>query len=479
MKTKPYAHQAEEFERSKDARARALLWQPRTGKTKQVIDTVCHLRWKGEIDGVLVNAPNGVHENWTRREIPTHLWDGSGGPTLAWRTSDRDEPEFRERFDEVCETDKLPWLTVNNESIMLEPTRQAIKEFVRARKGRVLVAFDESHDFRTPGSSRSKFARALSSRCSHRRILTGSVVTNSPLAAWAQFELLGEAALGFQRYEDFELNFAEWEQKYNGRNRYKKLKCYKNEEDLTRLMARWSSVVLRKDCVDMPKAVRSARSISLTDQQLAVYRQTLNQFSIEVEAGKIVDLTEGTVRVFKLMQIGGGYLIDADGAVHDIPGKNPKLDALSDEVFLTGGKVIVWAWFREDIRRVAERLRKDGHNVVEYHGGVNATDCQAAIDSFMAADGAGVFVGQPRKGGQGLNLSRARLVVWYSHTFDAIVREQADERPAVIGGEDYDVLDLVNPGADEYVLRDVAMKLNRADMMSRDGLKRLVKELEL
>ena len=70
-----FKHQQTEWDRHRDDDARALLWQMRTGKTKATLDLACY-RWaKGDIQAVLVIAPNGVHCNWVRRQLPQHMWE--------------------------------------------------------------------------------------------------------------------------------------------------------------------------------------------------------------------------------------------------------------------------------------------------------------------------------------------------------------------------------------------------------------------
>ena len=87
FKTEPYSHQLREFEQHRESEARALLWQMRTGKTKAVVDAACHLASKGLIDAVVVLAPNGVHENWIRRELPAHHWESVEYGAHCWKTS--------------------------------------------------------------------------------------------------------------------------------------------------------------------------------------------------------------------------------------------------------------------------------------------------------------------------------------------------------------------------------------------------------
>ena len=68
-----WAHQAKEFQIGREKRSRAFIWPMRSGKSRAVIDVGCYQFKRGKIEGVIVVAPNGVHLNWQRNEIPTSV----------------------------------------------------------------------------------------------------------------------------------------------------------------------------------------------------------------------------------------------------------------------------------------------------------------------------------------------------------------------------------------------------------------------
>lgn len=83
FKTKPYAHQVKALQKlMKNKWGGALLMEPRTGKTKTVIDYASILHLRGHVNRVVVFAPTGVMGVW-EEEIPVHcpikhrvtIWD--------------------------------------------------------------------------------------------------------------------------------------------------------------------------------------------------------------------------------------------------------------------------------------------------------------------------------------------------------------------------------------------------------------------
>ena len=495
FRVEPYRHQLKEFERHCESPGRALLWVPRTGKTKAVVDDACHLYREGLIDAVVVLAPNGVHENWVRRELPKHHWHTVPHGSLAWRTStagdlaisrtpaaERDawheaHADWWDRMARMLKSKELAWFTFNTESMTRDDVRKVLARILKQR--RVLIVYDESDDFRRPGSKRTKMARAIIKRAPFRRILTGTVITNSPLAAWSQFELLEPGALGHGRYRDFKRRHAVYETHTTRSGRsYPKLTEYTHLDELTDSMAGWSSVVLRDDVEDMPDVVQRVRQVTPSNEQLRLYRELHSQFLVDV-GGRSVSVGEDVARLNKLQQVMSGFLIDEYGDVHDVPGVNPRLEALSDEVYLAPCKVIVWCQFREDIRRVASRLRADGHDVVEYHGGINDVDKQTALHRFQEDSAVKALVGQPGAGGRGLDMSAAGEIYNYSHTFDAIHREQSKERATVIGGENIGLVDFMAPGVDHYVRESVDNKVSVADDVAGHGLREVLEQCRI
>ena len=91
FKTRPYAHQREAWELSKDKDEFALFMDMGTGKSKVIIDNIAYLYDRGRIDSALIIAPKGTYQNWTRNEIPTHMPDHIVVKTAAWSATPKKE----------------------------------------------------------------------------------------------------------------------------------------------------------------------------------------------------------------------------------------------------------------------------------------------------------------------------------------------------------------------------------------------------
>jgi hypothetical protein len=497
--TTPYDHQFKEFEEHCNAPARAKAWHMRTGKSKASVDKAMHLHLhggdNGKIDGVLVFAPNGVHANWVLREFPAHAWPGVGWHGHVWRSSvagakrgnalgkaarvewEAERQLWWDGLRLAKDTRKLMVLAVPTESMTRADVRKAVAHFLKHRRA-VYVLFDESDDWGTPGSKRTKMARALSKRCAYRELMSGTIATACPLATFSQFELLEPGALGFTRADDFNDRYGEYEEaRGHGGRKFAKLVGYKHLDELRARMARFTSVVLRSDC-NMPDLVPITRTITPTEEQLAAYRDLHASFIVDLEAER-VNVGERAPRFGKLQQVFSGFLIDEAGKRVTIPGGNPRLEAIAEEVYLAPGKVVIACQFQEDMDLVRERLLVEGHELAEYHGRVPDKAKVKALATFLNRRECKALIGHVKSISRGLDFSVASSIFVYSHNFSARLRAQFLERATKIGGKNTRVVDFVAPGPDEHILKVTSSHMDVADSLVGHGLKELLKGMEL
>ncbi|QIW86585.1 putative helicase [Achromobacter phage AMA2] len=480
-----YKHQAREFE-FRNEPSRALLWQMRTGKTKAMIDMAFALFVDDKIDQVLVLAPNGVHLNWQIKQLPMHAWKSMPFEVCSWVSSESRKPLYLRKLNDLVLNPKgtarnsLRWYCMNSESCWRDRPKKSISMFLgQAKKGTLLIV-DESDDFRKISSKRTKLAVQLRDHVQYRRILTGSFTDNAPLAAYSQLEILKKHALGFTKYSDFEAHFATYKNaavydRQGNARRVRVIDEYRNQTELKQLVAQYASVVLREECDDMPTLVRADEFFELEPEQRKLYTSICDKL-LEEEGlyGDIflTDVFSGGVKSIKLQQVSNGFFVDAEGEVTDLP--NPRAEVyrrIIQEQLLDGRKVITWCRYHEDIKRVKKVLDELGIKYVEFHGGISTPQRMKNMHRFMTDDECTVFIGQPAAGGRGLDLSVAKTVIWYSHTYDLIHRRQADERATHIGGHTIDVIDLqAVDTVDMSIMNSLSEKTSLSDYVSRHGL---------
>ena len=469
-----WEHQAEELEEHGTKKSRGLLWGMRTGKSRVIVDSASALRSGNRIKGGLVFAPNGVHMNWVLKQIPFHTWPGMTWEAQYWSSNfARENPRlWSERFNSLLHSDAdMRWFTVNSESLIMPKVKKAISDFLDSVQGEVIAIADESVDFRTPGSKRTKAARGLFKKLPYRRILDGTALMNSPLHAFSQFELLEPGALGFRTFGEFKEYHSVWKQQRTKSGRYyPALDHYRNLETLRENIGDYASVVLREDCDDMPELLPIEVVVEMSQPQKDAYVELLEKYLLEFENGAEIDALEGGKRAIKFHQIVSGFAIDDFGDVQSIDDDPPILQELRRQVADTP-KFIVWCRFREDIRRVSIALREMGHTIVEYHGGVPQGQRPGIVDQFNNDPNTTGLVGQPQAGGRGLELP-CDSIIWYSSTYDAIIRNQANERGTVMGGRSVAIVTLATPGTvHDDVVASAEGKVRTGDWVSGAGLR--------
>ena len=478
MKTEQWFHQKTEYDKYRDCPARFLGWQMRTGKTKAIIDNACWLAKECKITGVLVIAPNGVHNNWAIRELPRHNWDNVSYCAFVWKNSNTfNDMEF-DLFNNIAMNEQhIKWLCVNMESLIIERVQQAIKRFIR--KSDVMVVYDESHHFAVPGAKRTSVARGLARLCKYRRNLTGTMVENSPLQAFSQYELLEKGALGHDTYGSFKEDFAVYGQGYGpGGRRFPKLVGYKNVDELKRRMAPYTSVVLRSDCEDLPPVQVDQVYVELDDRIKAQWKLCKANDLAFLEGMFLQAALTGGAALSKLQQIEGGYWKDGASYRELVPpDSNAKMLVLLEEITLHNGQVIVWCQYLHEIDAISKVLANMHIKSGMVHGGVK--DRPQVLESFRAGQFK-ILVAQPKAGGEGLDMSTASKIIWYSQTPDSIVRAQANERATAVGKEGVQIVDLVSPGGvDDYFLKLTIRKTTLAEDISRKGMREVLEALSV
>lgn len=475
QKTEAWDHQRAEFEGHWLTKSRALFWQPRTGKTKAVIDKACALYLCDLIDGVMVIAPNGVHRNWPVKQLPLHHWSNVPYRAYAWRTSDEDAMDQVVRLSNLSAR-VLPWFTINMEMMHDPRIKKATRIFIHARK-RFFLVFDESHHFAQPGSQRTKSARVLSKYAAFTTLLTGTAVEESPLQAYAQFQILEPGSLGFNRYEDFQESFAVMKMRHTRTRSFVAIDGYKNLDILKERIAPYTSVVLRSQCEDIPAIQPIARTVEPTDRQRELFlKLKKNDFNTLKSFGFQMAL-EGGAMLTKLQQVEGGFLKTPTG-VQLIDGPfnlTPKFKIAIEE--LRGYTFLLWSVFRHEIEALQKAFVEAGIRIGLIYGGSKGRE--QILEDFDKGLLQGV-VAHPSAIGEGYDISAADIVYWYSQTPSATIRNQANERASKAHAKKKSVLDATMPnGTDDYYVSITDRKTTLADDISRYGLQALIEGLTL
>jgi SNF2 family DNA or RNA helicase len=262
------------------------------------------------------------------------------------------------------------------------------------------------------------------------------------------------------------------ERNFGGR-RVQLVGSYRNLGELTTLLDKFSYRVLKAECLDLPEKVFTKRYVQLTDEQIKVYAQ-LKRDALALLNDKMMSTMNVITQLMRLHQVTCGHFKADDGTIIHL--KNNRLDELMSILEETDGKVIIWANYREDIKNIANSLKKayGEASTVEYHGGVDPRVRQDNIAQFQQKNGpTRYFVGNTQTGGYGITLTAASTVIYYSNNYDLEKRLQSEDRAHRIGQKNnVTYVDLIAEGTvDERIVKSLRNKINIANEIMGEELK--------
>jgi len=238
-------------------------------------------------------------------------------------------------------------------------------------------------------------------------------------------------------------------------------KYYTNLDELTQKLKNFSYRVKKKDCLDLPDKLYTARKINLTTKQAEVYNR-LKKFAYATINSDEITFANKLTEILRLHQVANGFVKSDDGTIQvfdDCPKLKELLEILED----TEGKFIIWANYVQNIKTIINKLKEKygANSVVSIFGEVSTEDRQQAVSKFQNDDSCRFFVGNPSTGGYGLTLTAASYVVYFSNSYNLEVREQSEDRAHRIGQEkNVTYIDLIAENTiDEFIVTALDKKL--------------------
>lgn len=477
FKTKPFPHQRTTWDQTKEAKSWAVFWEQGTGKSKLTVDTAAWLSHKNLIDSMLIVAPSGVHTNWIKDEIPTHMPDFVNPKNFFFQTAKKHTKEHKQEFYDLVKHKGLANMAISYDAFITKEGKQHVWDFMRKRKS-LLYVLDEATRIKNPKAVRTKAILKSSMFGAYKRILTGTPIANGPFDIYSPIEFLNETFWKGHRFPNFYI-FKHYfgdiiKRKANLGHEYEFLKGYKNVEELYHILKTISSRVT-KDMVlkDLPPKVYRKLYFELSSEQQKVYDELKNELLTVID-GEVISAPLAITLMLRLQQVTSGYLpsvSDPDNPrLIPIPGPNPRLELLKDRCEDVSTQGIIWARFRMDIDLIIAALGEK--NCARYDGKCSESDRRLAKEQFKAGKRQW-FVATTAVGGEGLTLNEAKYVCYYNNSYKLTERLQSEDRPHRIGQTSsvaYDDLVALNT-VDVPIIESLRKKLNIANIITGDKLK--------
>ena len=468
FKTQPYDHQQTAFQTSWKAPYHALFMEMGTGKTKVIVDTMGALFEEVEITQALVVAPKGVFDNWVQLEIPAHLPDRIKRYVVRW------QPNFTKKYkEELLDVavpsrrlkDTLNVLVMNVEALSTRKGAAAALRYLDLNPKSIMVV-DESTTIKNRTASRTKTVIKCGEKAKYRRILTGSPVTKSPMDLFTQCNFLACEALNFKSYFAFQHRYAVMRKRTMGMKSFNEIVSFQRLEELSGKLGKFSTRVLKEECLDLPPKVYVRRKVEMTTEQRQLYAQ-MKEFALaQLGDGKLATTANVLTQIMRLHQIACGHFQPDDEApIESI--KHNRLEELLNVCEENSGKSIIWATWTHDIQAIKAALAKayGEDSVATYYGATLQDERQEIVRRFQDPnDPLRFFVGQPSTGGYGITLTEASTVIYYSNSYNLEHRIQSEDRAHRIGQtKSVTYIDLYTPHTiDEKITQALRDKINLA-----------------
>lgn len=460
FKTEPYKHQRKALTRIWKLNGRSGVFMPmRTGKTKVVVDWAGICFHNYDLRRVVIVCPIHVIDVWAE-QIAQH----SSVPyriTVLRQTAARNADVMRELSGHREQTEsaalapdntRIEWVLVNYEMVwrMLERIVDGDSKAVQERKkkntlDRViadwcpdLVVADEAHKLKQYTSRQSVALGRLGQSTKMALGLTGTPFTKWPFDFYSIFRFIDTTVFEQQKWrcwkkgtreephehtvecEGFTDHFGEWApSKFDPR--IDEVKSYKNLDELVRRVRSHSYAITLEDAFpDLPKdpipqdiKVRMSATAQKLYDELA--KEAITWIETHKREPKAVIAENVLVKVTRLSQITSGFVKDEDKVEHDIDDAKLRtcLD-LVENIIEQDEKVVVFCRFIHDYERLSAALAKKKIRHSMLTGKTPEKQRSVEIKTFQTNPSVPVFIAQLQSGSVGIDLSAARLSIFYS-----------------------------------------------------------------
>lgn len=418
MEFKPHAYQEYAIDYIKTHPVAAILLGCGLGKTSVALTAINDMLHDSfDVRKVLVVAPIRVCTNSWPDEI--RKWNHLSGLRFSVAVGTRRERLAALKADAevyIINRENLPWL-VEQSGLPFDYD---------------MCVLDELSSFKNWQSKRFRAFMKVRPRLKRVVGMTGTPSSNGLMDLFAEYRCLdmGERLGRFiGRYR--EAYFAP--DRRNGNIIYSYKPLPGAEEEIYRKIGDITISMKSTDFLDMPSLVTSEYAVTLDDEERKVYDSMKKDLILQLPGGEVTAANAASLSG-KLSQMANGAVYLDDGvytAIHD-----RKLDALEDIIEAANGSpVLVAYWYRHDIERISERLRK-------LHIPAARLDKPEDIRKWNNGEYPVMLI-HPASAGHGLNLQNGgSTIVWfsipwslelYTQTVDRLFRQgQKSETVSVI-----------------------------------------------
>jgi SNF2 family DNA or RNA helicase len=281
-----------------------------------------------------------------------------------------------------------------------------------------MIVIDELSSFKNHNTKRFRSLLKIRPKVSRIVGLTGTPTPNGLMDLWAQFRILDRGERLGRFITKYRADYF-MPDKRNGQIIYSYKPLPYAEEAIYRKISDITISMKSTDHLKMPELISSEYTVQLSDEELSHYEELKRDLVLTLGDGEITAANAASLSN-KLSQMANGAVYNDIGSVVSIHDR--KLDALEDLIEAANGKpVLVAYWFKHDLTRITERLKK-------LHIPFSCLDDSTSIRRWNAGE-IPVALIHPASAGHGLNLqSGGSTLVWFGVTWSLELYQQTVAR---------------------------------------------------
>lgn len=359
--TKPLRHQEVALRYMHTVKNAGLLLEPGLGKTKTVLDFIA-------LEGFnksLIVCPKALLFVW-EDECKIHRPDKT---TYVVKTTD-----WEKEKEEALKADII---VVNyNKAVIMEKDLAKVKfEFIGLDEGLI----------KDPSTERTKAITRLGKDVKSKCIMSGTLINNSPLDAFAPIRFLEPSLVG-QSFANFRNEYCVVVQK----NNIPLVVGYRRIDEIRKILESTSIVMTKDEWLDLPGKKFFDIKVRMSEEQHEAYYELLGNYIVNIQ-GRIIEVDNPLTIAAKLVQIANGFIYAKnDDSITDLQGQDskkkikretiffrdqPKIEALLELLNnkLTGRRMIVWYNMSAERELISQALERSGITFSVIAGGEKDT----------------------------------------------------------------------------------------------------------
>jgi SNF2 family DNA or RNA helicase len=392
MKNPLWTKQVEAFEALVGLETPALLMDMGTGKTIVQLALLEH----HSKQRILVVCPKYVVDVWPV-EIDKHASLPYVVCAVGSGSAKQRAIKIHSAFLRATNEDRPLIVVINYESVW----RPGLRKTIEVVPWDAIVC-DESHRIKAANSKVSKYMYHLGKRVGYRSIMTGTPVANTPLDVYGQYRFLGRHIYYGMTFHEFKMRYAIWGG-FEGRVPIR----FINLDELRKIMHSVAFTVKIDEVVDLPEGVTTIIAGQLESAVQKTYDQLAKEFVVQTDNGYIT-VENALTKMLRLHQLAGGWAEYDEGNGEVVSKAKRKL---CEEVLMDLGaeRVIIFTRFVNDAVQAKDAAWCTGYETFELTGSANELEMWKGYE-----DGAAALIVQIQAGSEGIDLTQAHHVIYYS-----------------------------------------------------------------